>query len=281
MLKVAFVALLLFTNAQVMAYIPKLYQDIAAHYRIDATALYEYALANAGHTNQQGNYAPWPWTVMVKQQRYQFPNRLALYRYLQQHNGNTQIRYGLGATTLHRQSDAALWQSLDIGTALARSAKHLRLQSRVSSVVETTQHLTQQPPNINSDLNQIIAQVAEQTGIEVALIKAVIAQESNFNIHARSHKGAMGLMQLMPTTAKGLGLNQSNFYDPYANVLAGATYLKQQIQAFGRIELALAAYNAGPHRVKQYGGVPPFKETQRYIPKVLQYYRQFGGVIDG
>ena len=100
----------------------------------------------------------------------------------------------------------------------------------------------------------------------VRLFVALIDKESRFNPRARSPKGAQGLGQLMPETAARLGVDDA--YEPMANLHGAARYLTAQLAAFGRVDLALAAYNAGPHRVDQYHGIPPYRETRDYVARI-------------
>ncbi len=110
---------------------------------------------------------------------------------------------------------------------------------------------------------KVIAAAALRYKLSPALLDAVARQESGYRADAVSPKGAVGVMQLMPTTARALGVDPK---DPAANVMAGAAYMRIQLDRFdGRIDLALAAYNAGPEAVARHAGVPPYRETQRYV----------------
>lgn len=120
-----------------------------------------------------------------------------------------------------------------------------------------------------SAYDDLIESSADKYGVDSDLIKAVIGAESGYRSDAVSGSGAQGLMQLMPSTAAGLGV--SDPFDPQQNIEAGTKYLKSQLDRFGDVKQALAAYNAGPGAVVKYGGVPPFKETQNYVNKVLTY----------
>jgi soluble lytic murein transglycosylase-like protein len=118
-----------------------------------------------------------------------------------------------------------------------------------------------------AQFDDLIEENAEAHGVSPHLVRAVIQQESGFNPNARSHKGAMGLMQLMPATAAELGV--SNPYDPSENIRGGVAYLKGLLMKFREnVELALAAYNAGPTAVTRYGTVPPYRETRDYVTRI-------------
>lgn len=122
----------------------------------------------------------------------------------------------------------------------------------------------------STTLDGIFQEASSKYGISVNLLKAVAKAESNFNANAQSHAGAQGIMQLMPSTSKSLGVTDP--FDAYQNIMGGAKLLSQFINKYdGNTSLALAAYNAGPGNVAKYSGIPPFKETQNYVKKVLSY----------
>ena len=122
------------------------------------------------------------------------------------------------------------------------------------------------------ELEPLIADAAEKYGIDPSIIKAVISVESGFRPRAISGAGAQGLMQLMPGTARALGVDPT---DVAQNIDGGTKYLSRQIDHFGSLELGLAAYNAGPGSVARYGGVPPYSETRDYVAKVMSRLAQY------
>ncbi len=172
--------------------------------------------------------------------------------------------------------------SLLVGVVVlaAPSAAEVRLQVRpdgskvivgTGSTKRSTRKPAPRPRMAPWEMEVLIHEAGERLDLDPDLIRAVIQVESGFNPRATSHKGAMGLMQLMPQTAATLSV--SDPYDPRQNIRGGADYLNQMLRRFGRTDLALAAYNAGPEAVARYGGVPPYVETRNYVEKVLRIHR--------
>jgi hypothetical protein len=139
----------------------------------------------------------------------------------------------------------------------------------------TSPRLLAVPRDVPVDLSSLISRHSGRVNLDERLVRAVIQVESGYNVHARSNKGAMGLMQLMPETAVELAV--SNPYDPEENVRGGTTYLRQMVDHFGRLDLAVAAYNAGAGAVERYKGVPPYADTVDYVRQVLALYQGGGG----
>jgi soluble lytic murein transglycosylase len=122
--------------------------------------------------------------------------------------------------------------------------------------------------------DDVIAEAAERNGISFHLLKAMIHVESYFNPRAVSKKGAVGLMQIMPQNFDFL--NVSDPFDPWDNIMGGARYFKNMLNRFqGNLDLALAAYNAGPGAVERYNDIPPYQETQDYVQKVRQFFQLY------
>lgn len=123
----------------------------------------------------------------------------------------------------------------------------------------------------SAQLDAIFDEAASKYGVDAKFLKAIAKCESDFSTECTSRSGAMGIMQLMPQTAASLGV--TNAYDPYQNIMGGARYISEKLAQYnGDKSLALAAYNAGSGNVAKYGGIPPFKETQNYVAKVMAYY---------
>lgn len=133
-------------------------------------------------------------------------------------------------------------------------------------------------PGLPPDIAQALLSASQKTGVPAQLLAAIAKQESGWRAQIGSPAGAQGLMQLMPATARGLGVTNVN--DPFQNALGGAKYIKQQLERFsGNIRLALAAYNAGPNAPGlAIGQLPPYGETRHYVQAVLEYLRKFGGI---
>jgi soluble lytic murein transglycosylase-like protein len=137
-----------------------------------------------------------------------------------------------------------------------------------------SRHISQRISCNHAEFEKIISGAAARHGLDPDLIRAIIQIESGGIPDARSAKGAIGLMQLMPETSSSLAV--SNPFDPKANIQGGIRYLSRLLERFrGNLVLALAAYNAGPEKVERYGGIPPFPETRRYVRNVLKQWQKY------
>lgn len=149
-------------------------------------------------------------------------------------------------------------------------------QSELSPLGVDTRSLTPRS-EAGTELRSMIHRVAEDEQIDPYLLEALVSVESAFDSNAVSPAGAQGLTQLMPATARALGVQ--NPFDPEQNLRGGARYLRQMLTQFGDLTTALAAYNAGPGNVQRYGGIPPFRETQNYVRKVQERYGFLAGGV--
>jgi soluble lytic murein transglycosylase len=130
--------------------------------------------------------------------------------------------------------------------------------------------------SLSGDYDEVIRSASDRHSIDADLVRAVIKAESDFNSNARSRKGAMGLMQLMPDTARLH--NVLNAFDPVDNIEGGVRHLRMLLERYqGDLRLSLAAYNAGSGAVERHGGIPPFAETQEYVRRVMRFYEAFRG----
>ena len=175
---------------------------------------------------------------------------------------------------------SAMKRAAELEVMIEQKTKAVDIQKPQQSFAETLKvvpptdfkYQIQEPINASKvDIQRMVSSACEKHKVDPKLVMAVIQQESNFNQNAISKAGAQGLMQLMPATAKSLGVN--NAFNPEENINGGVQYLKTLLDRFnGNKILALAAYNAGPNAVDKHNGIPPYKETQNYVRNILKNY---------
>jgi soluble lytic murein transglycosylase-like protein len=182
--------------------------------------------------------------------------------------GTRTLLVGIVLMTAPTAATAQIYTWRDEAGNLVLSDKAKHPDAQTYRVVRAGMFKTTRPISRRAmQYDELIDEHATANAVNPALVKAVIQAESAFNPRARSHKGAMGLMQLMPSTAAELGVQDP--YDPVENIRAGVIYLKQLLMKYAdNVSLALAAYNAGPGAVARYGTVPPYRETRNYVEKV-------------
>lgn len=165
-------------------------------------------------------------------------------------------------------------QGMKVNASLLKNQQTQTLTNAIqelSSANNNISELNSGSINSKAQILDMVTMISDKYGVDDRLVKALIRQESGFNPNAKSKAGAMGLMQLMPATAKSLGVQ--NAFNPVQNVDGGVRYLKSMLEKYnGNIILALAAYNAGPGAVDKYAGVPPYEETQNYVKNILANY---------
>jgi soluble lytic murein transglycosylase-like protein len=161
-----------------------------------------------------------------------------------------------------------------IGSSSSRYEDRYRELTRIVEPARDQRGSRSRAP-LRSRFDDLIERTSKRYELDPALVKAVVRAESNFEKYAISPVGAQGLMQLMPETAREMGVSAP--FNPRENLQGGARYLRSMLDRYGKLSLALAAYNAGPSAVDDYGGVPPYAETKAYVKRVLEFYQGYQG----
>ncbi len=252
-----------------------------------------YALALFNSRQRIGNqWIAWPWSVYPESSNGKavfLRDQLELIRYLK---ASPQTPFGLYALTIddftkHGYNSSNLFLLTQPLTQLQVVAKHfdgannqwlltVANQFNIAKPQQRRLALVQHKIPSAYYLERLITISSKRYGVPKSLIKAVIRAESAFNPKAVSSAGARGLMQVMPTTAREMGVNPDRLFEPAIAIDAGTRYLAQQLKTFKSIKLATAAYNAGPGAVRKYNyQVPPYRETQNYVKKVERFHRHY------
>ena len=247
--------------------IPKGYRQIASEHGLSADVLYATALTASGRVLHGQRLRPWPWTLTIAGRRHYYATRTAAHRALVAYvtRGQRRVAVGLMGLPWHRYRAAFRnpWTALDPYTNLHLAARQLASHLAARSLPEATR--------VPLSVDELISELAPRFSLDPKLVRAVAAAESNFNPRAESHKGAQGLMQLIPATATRFGVK--NVWDPKENLTGGMRYLAWLLAYYrGDLARALAAYNAGEAAVDRYRGIPPYAETRAYVARVLGRY---------
>lgn len=265
---------------------PAAYVQVARQQGIPPERLYALAKVRSGAALSSGEVRPWPWSVSTGGHVTHFHTRQAAYRaaayYLRMGRA---VRIGLLQLDTRRFPD--LWTALDphaqlqVGAGLL-SASFKRAGDWDKAIAEINRDRPSFAPGTAYAVNwagyrrfaPLIHNTAARHRLDPALLHAVVAAESNYRPGAKSEKGAQGLMQLIPKTARRFGVTDAG--DPAKNMEGGARYLRWLLDVFKDTRLALAGYNAGERAVIRHGyTVPPYRETRAYVPRVLGLYQRF------
>lgn len=268
--------------------IPPTYQAVAAKMQTPATLLYSIAQLHSGSVLTTGHIAPWPWTLAINGRVERYRNQDTAIRALHRHLntkanvqiGLMQLNWSAYQTRFQQHPERLLDPALNLTVAAQVLQQHYQRERNWPTAAALLDRRVQSARQlkINRSARQrytpLIQTIAQRHQLPPLMIEAVIAAESNFNARAKSHAGARGLMQLMPSTAQRFDVR--NAYDPKQNIEGGTRYLRWLLDRFKSLPLALAGYNAGEGAVQKYhGAIPPYRETQQYVPKVLAFYRLF------
>lgn len=271
--------------------VPRYFNEVAHLTPTQSRQLFALALYNS--RQRVGSYwIAWPWTVYPSNHHgkaVRLRNQLELIRYL---HAAPETPFGLYALTRddfvkHGYDRSDLLLLTQPQTQLNVVAKHfdgannqwllaIAEQFNIAKPKPKRNRQLQKRLPVSRNLDDLITLNAKRYGVPKALIKAVIRAESAFNPKAVSSAGARGLMQVMPGTAREMGVNPDRLFEPAVAIDAGTRYLAQQLKTFRSIKLAAAAYNAGPGAVRKYGNqVPPYRETQTYVRRVTRFHRHY------
>ena len=241
------------------ATMPNYIRETATRYQLEAGELW------------RGSDA-WPWLVWHNGQPVRLRDQQALIRYLQ---ADPSIPFGLWQLRLADfPGKLSLAQATlpRVQAELAARRLHARQTPPQPAAARQTSRPAAAPSPTLPCYAEHIQQASARYGVSPLLISAVIGSESACQPQAVSHKGARGLMQVMPDTARAMGYDPADMFEPAIAIDAGTRYLAMQLRAFGRVDWGLAAYNAGPKAVERHGGIPPYKETRHYVQKTVRRY---------